>query len=109
MERHLYVQGSSKRRPLTANLLLVMRLTAIIILAAGLHVSANGFSQNITISSPKITEEKAFTRIKEQTGFSFLWNEKDFDKSRIISIEVKDASLSRVLDICLKGLPLTYT
>ncbi|HZK62617.1 MAG TPA: SusC/RagA family TonB-linked outer membrane protein, partial [Puia sp.] len=93
--------------PLT-KLLLFMRLTAILILGASLHVSANSDAQNITISAKKITIEKVFKLIEKQTDFSFLWNEKVLDKSHTIHIDVKDASLNKVLDICLGGLPLSY-
>ena len=89
-------------------LLLVMRITAIFILGVSLHVSANSFSQSITISAKKITIEKAFRLIEQQTDFSFLWNESVLDKSRVISLDVKDAPLSTVLDICLRGMPLSY-
>ena len=44
-----------------------MRITAIFILGVSLHVSANSFSQSITISAKKITIEKAFRLIEEQT------------------------------------------
>ena len=93
---------------LLTKLLLVMRITAIFILGVSLHVSANSFSQSITISAKKITIEKAFRLIEQQTDFSFLWNESVLDKSRTISIEVKDAPLSTVLDICLRGMSLSY-
>src|SRR5258708_6508607 len=96
------------RGSLLTKLLLVMRITAIFILGVSLHVSANSFSQSITISAKKITIEKAFRLIEQQTDFSFLWNESVLDKSRVISIDVKDAPLSTALDICLRGLPLSY-
>jgi TonB-linked SusC/RagA family outer membrane protein len=85
-----------------------MRITAILIIAASLHVSANGYSQSVTLSARKITIERAFKVIEKQTDFSFLWNEGALDRSRTISIDVKDAPLSKVLDICLRGLPLSY-
>src|ERR1700753_1028373 len=75
---------------LLTKLLLVMRITAIFILGVSLHVSANSFSQStITISAKKITIEKAFRLIEQQTDFSFLWNESVLDKSRTISIDVR--------------------
>ena len=93
---------------LLTKLLLVMRITAIFILGVSLHVSANSFSQSITISAKKITIEKAFRLIEQQTDFSFLWNESVLDKSHVISIDVKDAPLSAVLDICLRDMSLSY-
>jgi TonB-dependent starch-binding outer membrane protein SusC len=108
MKLSLDCKSFCKRGLLPTKLLLVMRITAIFILGATLHVSANSFSQSITISAKKITIEKAFRLIEDQTDFSFLWNESLLDKSRTVCIDVKDAPLSRVLDICLRGLPLSY-
>jgi TonB-linked SusC/RagA family outer membrane protein len=108
MKLSLDCKARCERGSLLTKLLLVMRITAILIMSISLHVSANSFSQSITISSKKITIEKAFRLIEQQTDFSFLWNESVLDKSRIISIDVRDAPLSTVLDICLHGLPLSY-
>jgi TonB-dependent starch-binding outer membrane protein SusC len=108
MKCTLHCKAVPGRGLLLTKLLLVMRITAIFILGVSLHVSANSFSQSITISSKKITIEKAFRLIEQQTDFSFLWNESVMDKSRVISIDVKDAPLSTVLDICLHGMPLSY-
>src|SRR3984893_2978405 len=108
MKCTLHCKAVPGRGLLLTKLLLVMRITAIFILGVSLHVSANSFSQSITISAKKITIEKAFRLIEQQTDFSFLWNESVLDKSRVISIEVKDAPLSTVLDICLRGMSLSY-
>jgi TonB-linked SusC/RagA family outer membrane protein len=108
MKCTLHCKAIPGRGLLLTKLLLVMRITAIFILGVSLHVSANSFSQSITISAKKITIEKAFRLIEQQTDFSFLWNESVLDKSRVISIDVKDAPLSTVLDICLRGLSLSY-
>ena len=64
------------RGSLLTKLLLVMRITAIFILGVSLHVSANSFSQSITISAKKITIEKAFRLIEQQTDFSFFMERK---------------------------------
>ena len=91
MKCTLHCKAVPGRGSLLTKLLLVMRITAIFILGVSLHVSANSFSQSITISAKKITIEKAFRLIEQQTDFSFLWNESVLDKSRVISIDVKDA------------------
>ena len=108
MKCTLHCKAVPGRGLLLTKLLLVMRITAIFILGVSLHVSANSFSQSVTISAKKITIEKVFRLIEQQTDFSFLWNESVLDKSRVISIDVKDAPLPTVLDICLRGMPLSY-
>ncbi|HEY4060480.1 MAG TPA: TonB-dependent receptor [Puia sp.] len=85
-----------------------MKLTAILLLTATLHVSAKSYSQEVTLSARNITLEKAFKLIEDQTGFSFLWNESLFDRSHTIDIDVKGVPLARALDICLKGMSLSY-
>ena len=97
-----------KGRFVPAKLLIIMRLTAFFMLIGSLHVSATGFSQSLTIASKSISLEKVFGLIEARTNFSFLWNENEMDKSHLISIDVKNATLAGTLDECLKGLPLTY-
>ncbi|HEY4205324.1 MAG TPA: TonB-dependent receptor [Puia sp.] len=108
MKLLVHCKAIYERGPLLTKLLLVMRITAIFILGVSLHVTANSFSQSVTLRARSITIEKAFKLIGKQTDRSFLWNESVLDKSRTISIDVKDAPLSEVLDICLRGMPLSY-
>ena len=106
----LLVHGKApvQRGFLSAKHMLIMKLTAFFFLVASLHVSAKSYSQEVTISSKNITLERAFKLIEDQTGFSFLWNENLFDRSRTISIDIQHASLTRALEACFKGLPLSY-
>jgi len=108
MEMLLHGQVLPLRRLVPPKLFRIMRSTAILLLTTALHVSAKGYSQNITLSYRHITLEKAFRLIEKQTDYSFLWNQTVLDKMPPVDIEVRDAPLTRVLDSCLKGLPLTY-
>ena len=93
---------------LPAKLLMVMRLTTILLLTAAIHVSAAGFSQNITISRKNTTLGKVFSEIQKQSGFSLLYDNKLIRNTGNIDIDVKNATLEEVLDKCLKGQPLAY-
>src|SRR5882672_9002503 len=108
MKLLLHCKATYGRGSMLTKLLLVMRITAFLIVGVSLHVSANTYSQSVTLSARNITIERAFKVIEKQTDYSFLWNESVLDRSRTISIDVKDAPLSRVLEICLRGLPLSY-
>jgi hypothetical protein len=56
-------------------MLRAMRLTVIFLVAACLQVSAEGFSQGISISEKNISLEKVFSEIKKQAGIhSLTWN-----------------------------------
>lgn len=91
-----------------AKTLRIMRLTAIILFAACLHVSAGGFSQTITLSVKNVPIEQVFDQVKKQTGLSFLWDEELLKQTHPVSIEVKDATIQQVMDACMKEQPLTY-
>ncbi|HET7118986.1 MAG TPA: TonB-dependent receptor [Hanamia sp.] len=88
---------------------LVMKLTAILLLSACLQVSATGFSQNITLSEKNVTLQKVFKQIHKQTGYQFFYEDEMLDKVGRISINVKDAPLEKVLAICFKDAPFTYS
>ena len=88
---------------------LIMKLTAILLLTACLQVSANGFSQNITLSEKNISLQKVFKQIHKQTGYQFFYQDEMLDKAGRINIKVKDVPLEKALAICFKDLPFTYS
>lgn len=99
----------SARRLLTKTLLLAMRLTAILLLAASLHVSASGWGQTVTLSVKNVPIQKVFREIFRQTGISVIYNEALFEGSTLVTLEVKNAGIDQVLRACFRNLPLTYT
>ncbi|HRE51186.1 MAG TPA: SusC/RagA family TonB-linked outer membrane protein [Flavitalea sp.] len=86
-----------------------MKLTAIILLAACLQVSAGGYAQQITLDAKKSPLEKIFGEIRKQTGFYFFYDLKDMKAAKPVSIRVKDAGLEETLNLCLDDQPFTYT
>jgi TonB-linked SusC/RagA family outer membrane protein len=93
----------------TKKLLLAMKLTAILLLAACMQVSARGDAQTVSISVKNASLEKVFQEVKKQTGYTFFYKAKDLDNTNKISVSVKNASIEEVLNICFKEQPLTYT
>lgn len=86
-----------------------MKLTAIIMIAACLQASAKTFSQNITLSVRNAPLQKVFKEIRKQTGVNFLYTTELLKQSGLVTIEVKNASLEKVLGMCFEKTPLTYT
>lgn len=86
-----------------------MNLTAIILLAGCLQVSAGGFSQTVTLSRTDSPLENVFREIKKQTGYSFFYNVKLLEKTTNISIDVTNAPLKDVMEECIKGQPLAFS
>ncbi len=97
-----------RREPID-KLLLIMKLTAIILLATCLQVSAKGFSQYVTISEKKASLQKVFKKINQQTGYQFFYRDDLLNKAGRVDINAKKAPLEEVLDICFKNLPITYS
>ena len=55
-------------------MLQIMKLSTIFILAAIMQVSANSYSQNVTLNETNSNLDKVFTEIRKQTGYDFLYN-----------------------------------
>lgn len=86
----------------------IMKITAIILLAACLQVQAAGYGQKVTLALKDAPLEKLFTEIKKQTGYKFLYINKQVQNAQKITIQVKDASVEDVLEQCLREQPFGY-
>jgi len=90
-------------------LVLVMKLTIVLMIAAMMQVSAATFAQKVTLHKSNATLESIFTDIRNQTGYDFLGDAKLIRQANPVTIDVKDAPLQDVLDQCFQGQNLTYT
>lgn len=86
----------------------IMKLGAILILATCLQVQAKGYGQKITLSEKNVSLEKVFRSIYQQTGYQFIYHDETLKGTRKINIDVKEATLQQVLDICFLAQPLEY-
>lgn len=99
-----------KRIPrLSAKTVLIMKLTAFLITIAFLQVHAAGHAQTVTLSRQHSSLEKIFKEIRKQTGYYFLYTDEQLSDADKVSLDVKDAPLQQVLDLCFRDQPLTYT
>ncbi|CAL1516715.1 SusC/RagA family TonB-linked outer membrane protein [Chitinophaga sp. MM2321] len=89
--------------------LLFMKLTVILLTAACLQISAKSYSQKVTLSEKNARLGKVFREIKKQTGYSFFFDESWMKQADVVTINVKNASLEKTLEICFKNQPLTYS
>jgi TonB-dependent starch-binding outer membrane protein SusC len=101
-------RGLRKRTWFRKNFL-IMKLTSILLFAACLNATANGFSQTVSISKTNAPLEKVFREIKRQTGYTFVSTKDLLQKARPVTIDVSNASLKDVLDILFRNQPLDYT
>ncbi|HEU4634489.1 MAG TPA: carboxypeptidase-like regulatory domain-containing protein, partial [Flavisolibacter sp.] len=85
-----------------------MKLTTIFLVAC-LQIGAKGSTQTVTLSEKKAPLQKIFRQIHKQTGYQFFYEDELLDQAGRISITVKDAALEKVLALCFKDIPVTYS
>ncbi|RDC58588.1 SusC/RagA family TonB-linked outer membrane protein [Pedobacter chinensis] len=89
-------------------LILVMKLTTILLLTVLCQVRASVYSQNITLNYKNVSMDAIFKSIEKQSEYVFLYDNLELTKAQKISIDVKNASIDQVLDLCFKDQPLSY-
>ncbi|MGE4587055.1 MAG: SusC/RagA family TonB-linked outer membrane protein, partial [Mangrovibacterium sp.] len=89
----------------------IMKLACLFMLVMLLQVTASTYSQNtkLSLTGHNLTIEQVLGRIEDQSDFSFFYNVKEVDLSKIVSVNVKDQSIGDVLDLLMEGTGLTYT
>ena len=86
-----------------------MKITAFLLLVSCLHVSANGYSQNISLSVKEVSLEKVFKEIQRQSGYSFWYKTRQLDKAVKVTLDLRNATLDEVLTKCFENQPYEYT
>lgn len=86
----------------------VMKLTTLFLLLGFLQLSANSFSQTVTLKGKNLRIQHVLEAIKEQTGYEILGNHAMLKSSRPIQIEAQDMPLIDFLNLIFKDQPLDY-
>ena len=104
------LKGASlpKRNAFITKTLLAMRLTATLLLATCLHLSAKTRAQQINLSEQHVSLDKVFKKITDQTGYLFVYRDEWIKQTKDVTISVHGAALKDVLDICFADQPFTY-
>jgi TonB-linked SusC/RagA family outer membrane protein len=89
-------------------IILVMKLTTILLLTAFCQVNASVYSQNLTLKQKNASMDVIFKSIEKQSDYVFLYDNLELQNAKKVSIDVKNASLEQVLDLCFKEQPLSY-
>lgn len=92
----------------TLKLLRVMKLTAILLLAACLHATANLRAQMITLSAKNKPLEKVLGEIKKQSGYSFIYGKEMIKTAQPVSLTVNNLPLNEVLNLVFAHQPLEF-
>lgn len=90
-------------------LLMQLKLTAILLLAACFQVNAEGYAQKITFSGNNVSLQTLFSEIKKQTGYTVFCNYSVLENAEKVNINVRNTPLSDVLDLALKNQQLKFS
>jgi len=85
-----------------------MKLTIFLLIIAALQVSAAGYGQKINLSERNAPLEKIFREIKKQSGYRFFYEDALLQQAKKVDINVRNASIEEVLDLCLSYQNLAY-
>lgn len=72
------------------------------------QTAANAYSQGITLSFKSAPLSTIFKEIEKQTNYDFIYPADEL-YARKVSISVINAKVEEVMDLCLQGLPFTYS
>jgi TonB-linked SusC/RagA family outer membrane protein len=89
-------------------ILLTMKLTTLLMITVILQAGATSYAQKITLSEKNAGLESIFNKIRLQTGYDFMFSGSAIKDTKTVSINVRNAELSAVMDQLLRDQPLTY-
>jgi TonB-linked SusC/RagA family outer membrane protein len=88
--------------------MLIMRMIIVLLTASCLQLSASGFSQPVTLSVKNASLESVLRKVKKQTGYDFFLDTRLLKQVKNVSLEVKNAPLEKVLQLCFEDQPVGY-
>ncbi|WP_158639512.1 SusC/RagA family TonB-linked outer membrane protein [Arachidicoccus ginsenosidivorans] len=77
-------------------------------MVAALQLSAKSSAQKITLQEKNATIQQIFHAIWKQNGVQFVYTNEVLQGAKPVTISVKNADMTDVLDICFKEQPFTY-
>ncbi len=87
---------------------LTMKLTAVLILIASLHISAKTFSQKITLDVKNATLNSVLQEIRKQSNYKLIYNTDLLSKANTVSLKVNNASITETLNIAMTNQPFKF-
>jgi len=101
-------RGQSYRLAIPAKLFLTMKLVTLLLMTTLSQVTAVGYSQKISLEKRNVSIEAAFSAIESQTDYLFLYDKLDLPSSRLVSVNLKNATIDQALNQLFADVPLSY-
>ncbi|MDR2283365.1 MAG: SusC/RagA family TonB-linked outer membrane protein [Sphingobacterium sp.] len=88
---------------------IIMRLITVLLFLSFMQAYAVSYAQRITLDEQKSSAREVFRKIRQQTGYDFLFERKLIERLGPVTIKVKEASLEQTMSKLLANTGLTYT
>lgn len=92
----------------STKIVLVMKLTTVLLLAAVLQLSAKSSAQTVTFTGKNVPLQQVFATIEAQTGYVFFYDEDDLKDCAPANVSLEGDSVRTALDKVLFGQPLNF-
>ena len=86
-----------------------MKLLLVFVLSTIFQVNAATYGQNVTLNIKNASLKEVLDVLRKQTGYHFLYRTEMLNQTRQLSINVTNEPLTKVLELCFEGQPLTYS
>lgn len=86
-----------------------VNLTTLLLITAILQVSAGSYAQKITLSEKNASIKSVLDKIRNQSGYDFLFTTTNLRNAKPVSIQVKNADLKAVLEQVFEDQPFEYS
>ncbi|MGX5819837.1 SusC/RagA family TonB-linked outer membrane protein [Chitinophaga lutea] len=86
-----------------------MKFIAFFSLVFCMTATAKSYAQKVSLTEQNVSLERVFSRIKKQTGYTFIYTLADLQKARKVSLSFSEAPLDIVMNAALSDQPLTWT
>lgn len=87
---------------------LPMKLTVVIFFASMMLCFANVHGQRVNLHYQQVQLKKVLVDISKQSGYTFIYDEKDLSSIFPVSITVENGNIKEALDALFEGKPLVY-
>ncbi|WP_353130790.1 TonB-dependent receptor [Parapedobacter pyrenivorans] len=87
---------------------LTMKITAFLLLAGCMHLSATSFSQKVTLTAKRTPLAEVLTAVQQQTALRVIYNDRYILRAQPVTITAKEMPLERFLEQVLTNQSLTF-
>ncbi|MFC7524500.1 TonB-dependent receptor [Parapedobacter sp. GCM10030251] len=98
----LYTQKSILRQ------ILMVKVSYVLLCITCLQLQARTYSQTITMNTKQTSLERIFQAVERQTGYVILYNYKELQRAKPVTISASNQEITKFLDRLFADQPFTY-